>query len=74
MMITLSEYKKFNQMVEQNPNQIFSIAIASYIVEVSSQILLQSIREEKVDDLIANLPIIENQNEKRKINCAFFIY
>lgn len=63
MLYTAEELKRFNEMVDQNPYQILSIAIISYINGYSSQPLLQAIRDNNIEDLIATLPSLNNKDQ-----------
>ena len=63
MLYTAEELKRFNEMVDQNPYQILSIAIISYINGYSSQPLLQAIRDNNIEALIATLPSLNNKDQ-----------
>lgn len=65
MIVILSEWEQFNQLVEKDSNQILALAVASYIHGTSSQPLIVAMRENKVDELLSSLAKIEKINDEK---------
>lgn len=64
MMITLAEWEQFNHLVEKDSSKVLAIAVASYIHGIGSQPLVMAMRENKVDELLASLPEIEEMEDE----------
>ena len=63
---TLAEIEQFEKMIDENYDQVWGLAIAGFIHELTSQPILFAMREDKVADLLATLPVIEEQSDEFK--------
>ena len=63
----MAEWEQFNQMVENNSDQVLELAVAGFVNGISSQPLVCAMRENKVEQLILTLPKINEQDEEFKI-------
>lgn len=60
LIITLEEQQKFNELVDKDSDQVFALAVASYVHGESSQPLIYAMRANKVEALMATIQKTES--------------
>lgn len=62
--VNLQEIQTFESLVDKNPRQIMEIAVASYIIGMTSEGLVMAIRNNQFDELLGTLPNLADANER----------
>jgi hypothetical protein len=66
VLYSLDELNQFNSMIDKNSNEVMMMAVLAYIYKQTSQPIIASMREGKIEEFRAILPILDEEPKEIK--------